>query len=67
VVKKLVGKGKDIGQGIDELYVRCLARPPTEKEKTKLKSYFGGDKSDEQVFTDIFWGLLNSKEFIFNH
>jgi hypothetical protein len=67
VVKKLVGKGKDIGQGIDELYIRCLARPPTEKEKTKLKSYFGGDKSDEQVFTDIFWGLLNSKEFIFNH
>jgi hypothetical protein len=67
VVKKLVGKGKDIGQGLEELYVRCLARPPTEKEKTKLKSYFGGDKSDEQVFTDIFWGLLNSKEFIFNH
>ena len=33
----------------------------------KLKGYFGDGKSDEQVLTDIFWALLNSKEFIFNH
>ena len=52
---------------IEELYARCLSRTPTEKEMAKLKSYFGDKKSDEQVVTDIFWALLNSKEFIFNH
>jgi hypothetical protein len=68
VVKKLATRhSQDMGQAIDELYVRCLSRSPTEKEMTKLKSYFGNGKSDEQVLTDIFWGLMNSKEFIFNH
>ena len=67
-VKKLLAKNnKDTGEAINELYVRCLARPPTEKEKAKLKTYFGAGKNDEQVLTDIFWALLNSKEFIFNH
>jgi hypothetical protein len=59
--------GQNMDAAIEELYVRCLARPPTAKELTKLKGYFGEGKSDEHVLTDIFWGLLNSKEFIFNH
>jgi len=68
VVKKLAAKyGKDTGQAIEELYLRCFGRAPTEKESTKLKSYFGNGKSEEQVLTDVFWALLNSKEFIFNH
>jgi hypothetical protein len=66
-IKKLLAKNKDTSAALEELYLRCLARPPTDKEKTKLKGYFGSGKSDEQVLTDIFWALLNSKEFIFNH
>ena len=42
-------------------------RLEADKEKAKLKGYFGSGKNDEQVLTDIFWALLNSKEFIFNH
>ena len=68
VVKKLLAKhDKDAGKVIDELYQRCLARSPTEKEVAKLRSHFDNGKTDEQVLTDIFWALLNSKEFIFNH
>jgi hypothetical protein len=68
VVKKLAEKhGKDTGKVIEDLYLRCFARVPTEKEQAKLKSHFGNGKSDDQVLTDIFWALLNSKEFIFNH
>ena len=66
-IKKLLTKYKEPSKVIDELYLRCLARSPTEKETAKLKGYFGGGKPDEQVLTDIFWALLNSKEFIFNH
>jgi hypothetical protein len=67
VVKKLLAKEKDTGKVIEELYLRCFARPPADKELAKLKAHFGNGKSDEQVLTDIFWALLNSKEFIFNH
>ena len=68
VVKKQMAKNaKDNVEVIKELYLRCLSRPPTEKELTKLKGYFGKGQNDEQVLTDIFWALLNSKEFIFNH
>ena len=67
VIKKLLAKYKEPSKVIEELYLRCLARSPTEKETAKLKGYFGSGKPDEQVLTDIFWALLNSKEFIFNH
>ena len=67
VIKKLLAKYKEPSKVIEELYVRCLARSPTEKETAKLKGYFGSGKPDEQVLTDIFWALLNTKEFIFNH
>jgi len=67
-VRKLLAKhNKDTGKVIEELYLRCLGRAPTEKELTRLKEHFGNAKPDEQVLTDIFWALLNSKEFIFNH
>ncbi len=67
VVKKLLRQNKDPMSAVEDLYMRCLARVPTAPEKTKLKGYFGAGKTDEQVLTDIFWALLNSKEFIFNH
>ncbi len=68
VVKKLLAKnGKDVNKTIEDLYMRCLARVPTAKELANLKPHFGDGKPDEQVLTDIFWALLNSKEFIFNH
>jgi hypothetical protein len=67
IKKQLAKHNNDATEVIKDLYLRCLSRPPTEKEMTKLKGYFGSGKSDEQVLTDIFWALLNSKEFIFNH
>ena len=59
------GKPEDV---IDELYIRCLARKPTETEKTKLMAFVGEEgRTDEEVLNDLFWAVLNSKEFIFNH
>src|SRR6185436_205707 len=67
VVKKLLKSGKTQDEVIEDLYLRCLARRPTEKEKTKLSGFFKDAKSPEPVLNDLFWSLLNSKEFIFNH
>ena len=40
---------------IDELYIRCLARKPTETEKTKLMAFVGEEgRTDEEVLNDLF-------------
>ncbi len=67
VIKKLLDSGQTPDQVIDTLYLRCLARPPTDDEKTKLKAFFKEGAKPEQVLKDLFWSLLNAKEFVFNH
>lgn len=67
VLKKLAKSGRPRGEIIDELYLRCFSRKPTEAERTKLITFFADAKTDEQVFADLFWSLLNAKEFVFNH
>jgi len=67
VVKKLLKEGKRPEEVIANLYLRCLNRPPTTDELGKLKSFLKDEKSQEEVLNDVFWSLLNSKEFIFNH
>ena len=67
VVRKLLKELKDPGAVIESLYFRCLSRAPTDAEKTKLLESLEGDSPPEEVLEDIFWAILNSKEFIFNH
>jgi hypothetical protein len=67
IVKKMLKEGKKQDEVIEDLYMRCLARKPTEKEKVKLATFFQEGKNPESVLNDLFWSLLNSKEFIFNH
>lgn len=55
---------------ITRLYLTVLSRPPTEMEREKLLAAVGAEKEPVKVketLEDIFWALLNSKEFIFNH
>ena len=67
VVKKLLQQGQTPSQIIENLYLRCLSRKPTEQEAAKLKAFFTPGAKPAQVLNDIFWSLLNAKEFVFNH
>ena len=33
----------------------------------RLQAFFTEGKSNEVVLNDLFWALLNAKEFMFNH
>ena len=56
------------GNVVDELYLRCLSRKPTPQEYDALGSLIMDDPKElEKVLDDLFWALLNSQEFIFNH
>jgi hypothetical protein len=67
LVKRLLKEGRKRDDVIDTLYLRCLARKPMDQERSQLNGFFKESRPEDQVLNDLFWSLLNSKEFIFNH
>ena len=67
VVKKLMATNKTSREIVQELYLRTFGRQPTEAELVKLEPNWGVTEEQPKVYTDIFWALLNAKEFMFNH
>ena len=49
------------------MYLRTLTRKPTEKELAALNGVLVNEKDPKPVLEDVFWSLLNSREFVFNH
>lgn len=52
---------------ITQLYLRILARRPTEEEMQIARSHFEQMEKRDQAFEDLVWALLNTREFITNH
>ncbi|MDP3070581.1 MAG: DUF1549 and DUF1553 domain-containing protein [Opitutaceae bacterium] len=67
LVKKRLRDGQKTPEIIEELYLRTLGRFPTATEKEKLQAFFPEGKNPETALNDLFWSLLNAKEFVFNH
>jgi len=67
VVKKLLDAGQTPPQVIESLYIRALARKPTPEEAERLLTVVGQSANPQQGLEDVFWAVLNSREFIFNH
>jgi hypothetical protein len=52
---------------IEELFVRSLSRKPTPNELAKLEGMLIAEKDQKRALEDVFWAVLNSREFMFNH
>jgi hypothetical protein len=52
---------------VDELYLRCLSRKPTEEESKAIAAELADEKNERAALEDVFWALLNAREFLFNH
>ena len=55
---------------INALYLAALTRKPRLDELERLTKYVdsgGPAKNQKQALADLFWALLNSSEFLFNH
>jgi hypothetical protein len=59
--------GKQTHEIIDELYVRTLSRHPKPDEMNILLAQLEQQKEKQKGLHDVFWSLLNSREFLFNH
>jgi hypothetical protein len=54
---------------IDEAYLRCLSRQPSAGERKRLQAVFATAPASERraVIEDLFWALMTSREFLFQH
>jgi hypothetical protein len=67
VLKQLIDAQLTPEAIIDHLLIRVLSRRPTSDEAKSLRELVGDAVQDQSVYEDIFWSLLNSTEFAFNH
>jgi hypothetical protein len=63
-IAKLVKTEKDDRKLVEDIYLSCLSRPPTEKELKAVE--FKSDADRLEVAQDLAWALLNSPAFLFN-
>jgi len=67
VVPTLITAGASPEAIIEHLFIRALSRKPTAEEATGMRALIGEKTKDRKAYEDLFWGLLNSTEFSFNH
>jgi hypothetical protein len=68
-VAALVASGAANYRIIEELYLSALSRYPTDGEMTQLLAVLNDTPPDERrlAVEDVFWAVLSSREFMFNH
>jgi hypothetical protein len=59
-------KGKE-PERVKRLYHATLGRNPTPRELAAAKKLISGSANPGEGYQDLYWALLNSNEFIFNH
>jgi hypothetical protein len=65
---KLAADPRGDQEKVRELYLIALSRPPRAEELAAATTYLGGKPDNRrEAFEDLVWGLVNSKEFMFNH
>ncbi|WP_165073506.1 DUF1549 and DUF1553 domain-containing protein [Paludisphaera rhizosphaerae] len=67
VITELMKARQTPEERLTDLYVRCFSRRPTPEELAKLTPVLTQATDQAQALGDVFWALLNSREFLFNH
>jgi hypothetical protein len=55
---------------VDQAYLLALSRPPTPREREgilKVLASANNPADKRTALEDVFWGLMSSREFLFNH
>jgi hypothetical protein len=66
-VSKLLEQHRKPDEILDVLFIRAFSRRPSEPERKKLLPLVAANPNDRKAYDDVFWALLNSTEFSFNH
>jgi len=52
---------------VERMYLSTLTRKPTAEEQAALSPLFAEGADVQKGLEDVYWALLNSREFLFNH
>jgi hypothetical protein len=68
-VSRLLADQREPAALMNEAWVLCLSREPTEREREQFERMLVEAKPEDrrQVTEDMFWALLTSREFLFQH
>jgi hypothetical protein len=67
LIAKMIGEGQTPAAVITEIYQRAFSRQPEEQELQKLLGMVAQSADVQDGLHDVFWAVLNSPEFMFNH
>jgi hypothetical protein len=66
LIETMLEAGKKPPEVVEEIYLRCLGRKPTEEESKKIAEIWGAAEKPVAELQDVFWAVLNSREYLFN-
>jgi hypothetical protein len=66
-LEQLLAEEAPAPAAVQQLYMAALCREPTAEEVQQLEAYVTAAADKTQALEDVFWSVLNSKEFVFNH
>ena len=67
VMKQWDALGKDDAKLLDWLFLHALTRAPRPAERDAVAGMLKAGQPRADVYHDLLWALLNSKDFTFNH
>ena len=67
VIDELLKDDATVESALERLYIRCLCRMPTPEERKSLLASVESAPSPKEGLEDVFWAVMNSQEFVFNH
>ncbi|HEY1067325.1 MAG TPA: DUF1549 domain-containing protein [Pirellulales bacterium] len=67
LISEMLKEQKTPEQVLESIYIRALTRKPTPEESAALMQLVNEQQDKNKALEDIFWAVLNSREFVFNH
>ncbi|MEL6104957.1 MAG: DUF1549 domain-containing protein [Planctomycetota bacterium] len=63
----LYAKRTDDEASVEEMYQLAFSRSPSTLERSKALEHVGSGSDRRKAYQDLFWVLINTKEFLYNH
>jgi hypothetical protein len=64
--KQAAASTATVDEKIEAMYLAALTRRPTDEQRKLIAEYVKEHGSSEQAWSDVFWMLVNSSEFLVN-